>query len=297
LTTQGLLAILNVMATAVERPLTGVTLLSFESRRAAEMAELIRRRGGTAISAPSMRELPLRENPAATELLHALERGEVDVVVLLTGVGTRALVAALADECPCERFAALLGGATIVARGPKPVAALREIGLAPRVTAPEPNTWREILASLDRQAPVRDRLVAVQEYGRSNPELIAGLAERGARVLRVPVYRWALPDDTAPLRDGVRRLIAGAVDVALFTSARQVEHLLQIAEALALREELLAAARRVVVASIGPVCSEALHAHGLPVDIEPEHPKMGHLVAAVARRGRECIAAKRNAAR
>ena len=284
------------MAAVAEQPLSGVTVLSFESRRAAEMAELIRRHGGTPLSAPSMRELPLRENPAATEFLRGLERGEVDVVVLLTGVGTRALVAALADECPPERFAGLLGGTTIVARGPKPVAALREIGLAPHVIAAEPNTWREILAALDREAPVRDRRVAVQEYGQPNPELLAGLAERGARVLQVPVYRWALPDDTGPLRDGVRRLAAGAVDVALFTSARQVEHVLQTADALALRAELLAAARRVVVASIGPVCSEALHAHGLPVDIEPEHSKMGHLVAAVARRGRERLAAKRSAA-
>jgi uroporphyrinogen-III synthase len=281
------------MPTPDDTPLSGLTLLSFESRRAAEMAELIRRFGGTPISAPSMREVPLATSPEAEELLRRLEGGGIDVIIFLTGVGTRALAAALAERCPRERFAELLRTTTVVVRGPKPVAALRELGVVANVLVPEPNTWRELLAALDASTPVAGRRVAVQEYGRSNDELLDGLRARGADVLRVPVYRWDYPEDVGPLRDGVARFADGAVDLVLFTSARQVDHVVETARRLGRLDDLVRTAQRLGVASIGPVCSEALHAHGLPVDLEPEHPKMGHLVNAVAQRGRALLAAKR----
>ena len=273
--------------------LDGLTVLSFESRRATEMAELIRRHGGTPVSAPSMREVPLELSAEARQFLARLEAGTLDAVVLLTGVGTRTLATALELLCPRPRLAALLAATRLVARGPKPVAALRELGLTADLLVPEPNTWRELLAALDAHLPVAGRRVAVQEYGRSNPELIAGLYERGAEVLRVPVYRWDYPENQGPLRDGVVRLADNAVDIALFTSARQVDHVVETATRIGRWPDLLAACRRVVFASIGPVCSEALRAHGLPVDLEPEHPKMGQLVGAVAKRSRALVEQKR----
>jgi uroporphyrinogen-III synthase len=273
--------------------LSGLTLLCFESRRAAELAELIRRFGGTPISAPSMREVPLETSPEAEEFLRRLEGAALDVVVFLTGVGTRALATALAARCPRERFAELLRTVTVVARGPKPVAALRELGVVPTLLVPEPNTWRELLSTLDAAAPLAGRRVAIQEYGRRNDELLDALRARGAEILCVPVYRWDYPEDAGPLRDGVGRFADGAIDLALFTSARQVDHVVETAARLGRLDDLLRAAHRVAVASIGPVCSEALHAHGLPVDLEPEHPKLGHLVNSIAQRGRALVAAKR----
>lgn len=283
------------MSGADERALHGLTVLCFESRRAVEMAELIRRFGGTPLSAPSMREVPLETSPEAEEFLRQLEHGGIDIVILLTGIGTRALAAALEPRCPRQRFAELLRDTTVVARGPKPVAALRELGLTPDVLVPEPNTWRELLETLDALGPVTDQLIAVQEYGRTNLDLLDGLSERGARVMRVPVYRWDYPEDQGPLRDGVTRLADGAVDIAVFTSARQVDHVMETATRLGRSDDVLRAARRAVFASIGPVCSEAMQAHGLPIDLEPEHPKMGHLVGAVAQRGPALLAAKRTA--
>ena len=280
------------MAREVGR-LGGLTVLALESRRAEEMAELIRRHGGEPITAPSMREMPLAENEAALDLLDRLEQQRIDVVILLTGVGTRTLVAAVAPRCPPDRLAELLGRTSLVARGPKPVAALREIGLAPDLTVPEPNTWRELLAALDERVPVSGRRVAVQEYGRTNVELVDGLRARGAEVLLVPVYRWELPEDVGPLTAAARRWAAGEIDIALFTSARQVDHFMQLAEKLELRDAIVAAARRMLIASIGPVCSEAVESHGLTVDLEPEHPKMGQLVGAVAQRGSALLAHKR----
>jgi uroporphyrinogen-III synthase len=274
--------------------LDGMTVLAFESRRAVAMAELIRRRGGTPVSAPSMREAPLDCGPEVEAFVAALEAGEIDIVILLTGVGTRALVAA--SGLDSARLAALLRRARLVARGPKPVAALRQLGLTADVVAPEPNTWRELLAALDARLPLAGRRVAVQEYGRTNPQLLDGLRARGAQVALVPVYRWEYPEDATALRAGVAQLAAGGIDVALFTSARQIEHVIETARRLGCLPQLYEASRRVVFASIGPVCSEALQAHELPVDLEPEHPKMGHLIAAVARRGRALLAAKRGEA-
>lgn len=282
----------SAMATAERRALSGLTLVSFESRRAEEIAELIRRHGGTPVSAPSMREVPLAASPEAEEFLARLEHGAIDVVLLLTGVGTRALVTALAPRCSRQQLTALLRGTTLVARGPKPAAALRELDLTPTVVVTEPNTWREILAALDAAVPLAGRCVAVQEYGRRNTELLDALRARGAGVLAVPVYRWDYPEDQGPLRAGVARLADGGADVAIFTSARQVDHAVETAARLGRLDDLLTAAGRIVFASIGPVCSEALHAHGLPVDLEPDHPKMGQLISAVARHGRALVARK-----
>jgi len=273
--------------------LQGLRIVSFESRRAQEIGELIRRYGGEAVIAPSMREIPLSQNSAAIDFLRQLEAGKIDIVIFLTGVGTRALVEAVASEYPRETLAAALGRATLVARGPKPVAALKELGLQPAISVPEPNTWREILSELDSQFALQGRRVAVQEYGISNQEFLAALAERGAEVLRVPVYRWALPEDTRPLRSALHEVIDGRIDIALFTNATQITHLFQVAAEESLEEALRQACRRLVVASIGPVCSEALKHFGLNVDIEPEHPKMGRLVAVVAAQGPVLIKAKR----
>jgi len=271
--------------------LSGLRVVAFESRRAAEVAELIRRHGGEPISAPSMRAVPLAENAAAFEYVRQLDAGAIDVVILMTGVGVRTLAETVAAEWPRERLAAAFSKAMLVARGPKPVVALRELGLQPTLVVPAPNTWREILATLDARLPLAGMRVAVQEYGVSNPDLIAGLAARGAQVQRVAIYRWALPEDLAPLRAAIAAIIAGGVDIALFTSATQVFHLFQVADPDA--DRLRAAFSRSVIASIGPVCSEALREHGLKPDLEPAHAKMGQLVGEVARRGKRLLDAKR----
>jgi len=239
-----------------------------------------------------MREVPLSQNSAAFDFLRQLEEEKVDIVIFLTGVGTRTLVEAVASEYPRERLAAVLGRTTLVARGPKPVAALKELGLQPAISVPEPNTWREILLEIDSKLSIRGRRVAVQEYGITNLEFIAGLEARGAEVLRVPVYRWALPEDTGPLVSALREIMDSRIDIALFTNATQVTHLAQLAAKEGLEETLQQAFSKIVVASIGPVCSEALEHFGFHVDIEPEHPKMGYLVAAVAAQGSALVRAK-----
>src|SRR5262249_15166188 len=155
--------------------------------------------------------------------------GNFDIVVLMTGVGLRTLIEISGERYSRQRIAELLAGSQLVARGPKPVAALREIGLNPDVIVPEPNTWREIVATLDAELPVTGKRIAVQEYGVSNDDFVAALRHRGAEVVSVPIYRWALPEDLAPLERAVDHLVNADVDAAMFTSATQVHHLFQIA--------------------------------------------------------------------
>ncbi|HYD46940.1 MAG TPA: uroporphyrinogen-III synthase [Terriglobales bacterium] len=255
-------------------------MLVFESRRAAEIAELIRRHGGEPISAPALREVALPENRAVGDYLEALERGEIDIVLLLTGVGLRTLIEVAAATRSRQQIAASLAAVALVARGPKPVAALRELGLAPRLTVREPNTWREILVALDAELPVRGRTVAVQEYGASNVELLEGLRQRGAAVRAVPIYRYALPEDLGPLQRAVELLMSSAVDFAVFTSATQVHHLFQVAGERG--DAVRRGCERVRIASIGPLCSEALRSYGLPIAIEPQQSKLGPLIRACA---------------
>jgi len=165
---------------------------------------------------------------------------------------------------------------------------LRELKVPVWLMAPEPNTWRELLAALDAkksELDLRGQRVAVQEYGASNPELLSGLEGRGARVTSVPVYRWALPEDLEPLRSAIRTLAQGEVDVALFTTATQLVHLLQVAASMQLEAQVRDALRRTVVASIGPTTSDELRSEGIDVDLEASHPKMGFLVREAAECG------------
>ncbi|HVX14772.1 MAG TPA: uroporphyrinogen decarboxylase [Pirellulales bacterium] len=270
----------------------GLRVAAFESRRAVEMARLIEKFGGRPSVSPSMREVPVGDSRDAIEFGHRLISGQVDVVLFMTGVGARQLVNQVERHIDRTRFLNCLSDVTTVVRGPKPLAALKELGIEPTYRVPEPNTWRELLQTIDEHVPVANQTVALQEYGLPNASLIAGLEARGAAVMRVKIYNYDFPDDLAPLEQNIRSLVAGEIDVALFTSAHQVVNLLKLAEGLDLGEELRQAFDRVVVASIGPTTSEMLHECELPVDLEPEHPKMGQLVQAAAVRGADLATKK-----
>jgi len=258
------------------------------------MAELIRNYGGEPIQAPSMREVPLADQREAFAFGETLLAGEYDGLILLTGVGTRLLIAALESRWLKRDVVAALSRLALVCRGPKPVAALKEVGLRSALTVPEPNTWRDVLSELDDKLPIAGKRVAVQEYGARNEELLAELRARGARVETIAVYGWALPEDTAPLRAAIERLIAGEVDVAMFTSATQVENVCHVAAEMGLGDALGdALGQRTVVASIGPITTTALRDHGIEPDLHPEHAKMGHLVAEIAQRAAGLLERKR----
>ena len=273
--------------------LAGLRVASLESRRADDIARLIERFGGQAFVSPSMREVPIDENREAIDFAHRLITGGIDVMIFLTGVGFKHLLAAVERHVDRQRYLDALSDIVTICRGPKPVAAMAEVGLKPAHRVPEPNTWRELLATIDAGIAIANQNVGVQEYGITNRSLIAGLEARGAHVVNVRVYQWELPADTAPLAENVRAIAAGQRDVVLFTSGHQAANLLRMAQQLGLEQQLREALSQTVVASIGPTTSEMLQDHDLPVDLMPEHPKMGPLVAAVAEQARTILDRKR----
>ena len=261
---------------------SGLAVAAFESRMAMEMARLIERYSGQPFVVPALREIPIQNNSAASRFGAKLIDGQVDVLILMTGIGTTTLFDILRLRHPLSSIMAGLKQTAIVARGPKPVAVLKTLGFTPTLTVPEPNTWVEVVSTLDEYRPVKGLRVAVQEYGTSNPDLLEALKQRGAEVFPVPIYRWALPEDTGPLKQVLSQIIAGNIQVMLVTNAAQIDHVMQLLEQEGPTVQFKEACKKMIVASIGPTASERLRHYDLPIDFEPSHPKMGVLVKEIA---------------
>ena len=275
--------------------LQGLKVVSFESRRAVEIAELIRRYGGDPFVAPSMREVPLEENRAALELIPDLEAGEPRPADSHDRrrhqdpqPGFVKPIFARANHC--SDAACKVGGARAEAGSRS-----ERVEVVPAISVPEPNTWREILATLDPRVDLRGQRIAIQEYGVPNPELTAALQVRGATVSAIPIYRWDLPEDLEPLRQAIEKITQGHAEVVLFTNGAQVDHLFRVAAESNNTNSLREGLERAVVGSVGPICTEVLDRFGIDPDIEPAHPKMGSLLAEVAASAQPLLEAKRRA--
>lgn len=273
----------------------GLKVTSFESRRAKEIEKLIRYHGGVPRIAPSMREIPLSQSTDALKFAKNLIGEKFDIVILMTGVGTRALLKAVTTKYPEKEFIKALKKTTIVVRGPKPVAALREMRLKPNIIVPEPNTWRDVLTTLDSELQLKGKRIAIQEYGISNKEFIISLRKKGAKVTPVPIYKWALPEDLEPLHNAIKSIKDSKEDISIFTSSQQIYHLFEVASQDGSQDELKEGFKKIVIASIGPTTSETLNRFGLSPDYEPDSPKMGNLIREVARLGKELVRKKRTA--
>ena len=278
-----------------ESAFNGLTVAAFESRMAAEMRRLIERRGGNPLVAPALREIPLEDNSAALRFGEQLLTEGLDVLVLLTGAGTTTLFEILHSRHSKDTIKSALKETVLIARGPKPVAALKALGFEPTLTVPEPNTWADVVSTLDAHRPLKGLRVAVQEYGLSNRDLLKALEQRGARVFPVPVYRWALPEDIEPLKQVLDKILTGQVQVMLITNAAQIDHVMKMVDQAGQTAQFKAACGKLIVASIGPTASERLRSHGLSVDFEPSHGKMGVLVKETSEQAARLLAAKQSA--
>ena len=258
---------------------SALNVCSFESRKSDAMTSLIERNQGNPTLVHSMDEIPLEDNAQVKSFCEKLFRGEIDVIVFMTGVGATALLNAAELYFPREQVLAAFRKIIVVVRGPKPTVVLRNWEVPIHYSAPEPNPWHEIISVLDdKKFSVTGKHIAVQEYGKPVEEFYKALRNRGAQVLPIAVYRWALPDDTSGLRNAIHATIRGDYNVLMFTSAQQITHVLQIAEEEQVKEDWLLAASKTMIASVGPACTEALQEVGLPVDFESSPPKMGPLV-------------------
>ena len=258
--------------------LHGARVGLLESRLSTELAELVRRMGGTPILAPSVREIPRPDETAA--FVDELASGQFSVVIFQTGVGTAALLRDAEQRGRLADVLAAVGAATIVCRGPKPTAVVRRHGLEPTIIPQKPFTTREILHALE-PIDLAGKRTALVHYGERNAALAEALRARGARLSEACPYEWALPEDIDPLRTVVRDR-ERHVDALVFTSQVQVRHLFTVAEQLGLRDELTASLNsEIITAAVGPVCADALKDAGITPDVQPADPKMGPLLIAL----------------
>ncbi len=272
----------------------GLRVLSFESRRAKEIAQLITNHGGKPTVAPSTREVQTPNNEEM-KLIQGIVDNEFHAVIFMTGVGARALIETAEPIPPQGSFLAALKRTRVIVRGPKPASAMREFNVPVTLLVPEPNTWREIVKVLDEnrdKVSLEGNRIAVQEHGEPSPELYAALRERGAEVFPARVYRWELPEDIRPLHAAVHELAENNIDVVMFTSSVQFVHAARVAAEMGLEAQLKLGLNRAVVASIGPIASQTLRDNGIEVDLEPSRPKMGFLVKEAAEQSAELMRKK-----
>ena len=256
------------------------TVAILESRLGSQLADLVRKRGGRPLCAPALAEVPDIDAASIAALVSGLESRSARVAIFQTGVGTQALFAATDALGITPRLLDLLAKTTVVARGPKPTAVLRSRKVRIDRSAAEPFTTAEVLQCIE-DVPLAAERVMVQRHGAPNEDLGRALRDKGAEIVEVATYRWALPVDTRPLVDLLGSLDRREVDATVFTSASQAHNLFALAERLGRKASLAANLNRTLVASIGPVCSAALRELGVKVSLEAKPPKLGPLVSAL----------------
>lgn len=259
-----------------DQPLAGFTVGVTAARRHEELAALLERRGARVVHAPAIRLVPLADDAELLAATRELLADPVDDVIVTTGIGFRAWLEAADGWGLGEDLTKQLADARILARGPKARGAVRAAGMS-ETWSPESESCDEVLRHLLAE-DLAGRRVAVQLYGEPNAELTGTLRRAGARVVEVPVYRWARTGDPTPLRRLVGQVVAGTVDSITFTSAPAVAATLTVASEDDLEDALLDALRtRVLAACVGSVTAGPLEERGVPT-VRPERARLGALV-------------------
>lgn len=254
-----------------------------ESRMGRELARLVEKHGGEPLCVPAVRECRELDAEGAARLLTDLSAGRYDATIFMTGVAVSLLFEIAEGLGRRSELVAGLRSTTTVCRGPKPTAALRGFGVSPTLTARESFTSAEVIDAFGTQ-DLEDRRVLLFHYGERSDSLAETLIARRAILDEQWLYRWSMPEDTSGLEGLVASIVGGEVDALAVTCQIQFRHLHAVAERLGLEAELVAALNeRVVVGAVGPTCSAVLRLHRVDVDVVPDHPKMGPLVAALMR--------------
>lgn len=260
-------------------PLDGMRIATLEARMSDALASLISRRGGEPICVPAVREAQMDCAADVAHLIDKLESNLLDIIVFQTGVGARALFREAEKQGRYDSLLDALHNITTVCRGPKPTAALKQAGVHISLGIHAPYTTHELIFALDSLSPCGKRIMVLQ-YGERNATLLSALRERSATVDDICLYEWLLPQDTTPMRTLIHQMLCGDIDIIAFTSQVQIRHLYRVAEAEGISQQTLSDAlnTQTIVAVVGPTCAAALNAVGVTPDIQPTHPKMGHMV-------------------
>lgn len=269
--------------------MNGKHVVAFEARLGLKMKKLIEKYQAIPLIAPVLKEIPLTDNKKAFEVFPQISSGFFDYILFLTGIGIKTLIATLATQIPKEKIIKMLSQQKIIVRGPKPATVCNLHGIPIALKASEPNTWKEIISGIQNNFVIHSKKILIIEYGTSNEQLISALTELGAQIHTLSVYHWSLPDDLKPAREVIEHIIQKKADYVLFTSAIQVDHMLQIAQQMKKELPLRKGLYHSVIASIGPVTSERLSEKQIFPDIESFPNKMETLVETIATKGQKIL--------
>ncbi len=279
---------MSIMSTPSARPtrpgaLLGRRIAIAGDRRFDDIEKLVTKQGGEAVSRPMMRSAPLDDPETTAAVLKLCNEGS-DWLVLVTGMGTRAMVKVAESLGRADDLLMQMQRAKIAARGYKTVKALKELSLKPVVQDDDGTT-----EGLRRQLEPHDfsgAKVAFKLHGERVPELTLWLESRGASVYEIPLYRYQPPTD-AEVQTLLGEIFSGQLDAVAFTSNTQVNYLFAVAERFgqtaALRDAFAGVTQKPVQAvSVGHMTSAALQEAGVTDIVQPEHERMGAMVVALA---------------
>lgn len=251
-----------------DRTLEGRTVAVLEGRQTEDLARLFEAEGATVLRCPLFSIVNTPDSGAVLAWLQDLAVGRFGAVIFLTGEGVRRLIGFAERAGNREAVVRALGETRTVTRGPKPVSALKEIGLAPTAVAASPTT-AGVMATL-KGWDLSGETVGVQLYGEANAELVAFLEGRGAAVRTVLPYAYAPAADSEEVKELVTRAAEGGVDVLVFTSSPQVDRLYEVIDGVNLHSAWQRACERTRIAAVGPIVADSLRRRGVRVDICPE---------------------------
>lgn len=270
-------------------PLEGRTVALAEGRQLEDLAQMLEKEGATPLRCPMVSILDAPDAEAVLAWLRELIAGRLDYVILMTGEALRRLLGFAERAGLREHVLAALGKTRTVTRGPKPVQALKQVGLAPTKIAEAPTT-DGVIATL-RNEPLTGKTIGLTLYGEPNPALVAFLERAGASVRTVMPYVYAPAADADRVADVVKRMAGGEVDIVIFTSSPQVDRLYEVATERGLRDLLQKGMERTTVAAVGPVVADSLRQKGARVDICPEQ---GFVMRNLVQQIKRAVEARRN---
>ncbi len=240
-----------------KRPLWGkVAVVTRTREQASALTRLLSQAGAQVLEIPTLEILPPADFAPLDQALAQLS--DYRWVIFTSANGVEGFCGRLFEV---GRDVRALGGSRLAAIGPATAEALHRYGLRADVV-PTRFVAEDLAAALLPHLQPGDRvLLARAEQAREVlPEL---LAQAGARVSVVPVYRMARPAGIPP--EAMPFLEAGRVDVLTFASSATVHNFAALLGA----EQFRDLARRSVVAAIGPITAATLREYGITPQVQP----------------------------
>ncbi len=249
--------------------LSGRRIVVPETRELGQLLRMLEERGADTVPCPMIAIRDALDTAPIEAWLRRFVEGNCDDLVLMTGEGLRRLLGCARRLELEPAFRGALANARKITRGPKPVRALREIGLAADLLAEEPTT-KGVISTLERHDLAGHR-VGVQLYpGKAHERLLLFLAGAGAEADPVLPYVYVSEADDTRVMAVIAELAAGQIDAIAFTSAPQVRRFRDVAHASGREAELRQGLQRIVVAAVGPIVAAELAALGIRVDVTPQ---------------------------